>query len=269
MIYQFSQYLVTNRGLSQNTVKAYCEALHDFASFVSDYYTGVRWSTVTKSMIDAYVASMVDEGYKPASIKQHVSALRTYYKTCMALGAHIDNPARYVSTPRLTESLPKTIEIEAIRAALADSSVSAQTKAAISIIFETGLRLQELIDLKPSDIDAAHRSITVNGKGGRVRTVYYGDLTRTYGRCWRGAGRTQRSVRHDIFNALKPYSKAPQLSPHALRHTYATMMLEKGASIELISKLLGHRHIETTEIYARMSNSHARQQYLQFAPTLS
>jgi site-specific recombinase XerD len=268
MIYQFSQYLITNRGLSQNTVKAYCEALHDFASFISDYHPGVRWSNVTKQMIDSYVTSMVDEGYQPASIKQHVSALRTFYKTCLALGAHCDNPARFVSTPRIKESLPKVIELEAIRAALADPSVSRQTKAAISIIFETGLRLQELIDLQPSDVDSSHHAITVHGKGGRVRVVYYGELTKAYGRCWRGAGRSQRSIRHDIFNALQPYSKAPQLSPHALRHTYASLMLENGASIELISRLLGHKHIATTEIYAHMSNSHAEQQYFQFAPSL-
>lgn len=267
MIIAFANYLTFNRGLSANTVKAYSEALHDFASFVQDYHAGTRWSTVTKAMIDEYVVSMVQEDFSHATIKQHISALRTFYKTCMAMGAQIENPARYVSTPKLKEQLPKTIETEAIRRALESEATPAAAKAAIAIIFETGIRLQELIDLEATDIDAASQSITIHGKGNKERTVYYSTLTKQYGRAWRGHTFSQRQVRHMIFEALKPYSKAKQLSPHALRHTYATNLLNNGADITTISKLLGHEHIETTEIYAKLSNRKAQETYLKFAPT--
>lgn len=268
MITTFENYLRYNRGLSENTVKAYGEALRDFAQFINDYHRGTRWSTVTKPMIDEYVVNMVGEEYQSSTIKQHISALRTFYKTCLALGQEINNPARFVSTPKLHEELPKTIEVEAIKASLEADTTPAAAKAAIAIIFETGIRLQELLDLRKEDIDTKTQSIRITGKGRKQRTVYYGELTKKYGRCWRGEQHTQRGVRHLVYEALKPYSEARQLSPHALRHTYACQLLNNGMRIEAISKLLGHEHLETTEVYAKMSNSQTKNLYLQFAPTV-
>ena len=268
MIYNFCQYLSINRGLSPNTVKAYREALSDFASFINDRHAGTSWRTVTKQMIDEYVVLMVGEEAAPATIKQHISALRTFYKTCMAMGADIQNPARFVSTPKLKEELPKTIEREAIRQALEAENTPAQAKAAIAIIYETGIRLQELLDLRAGDISSSTQSIRVHGKGKKERTVYYGELTKKYGRCWHGEQHTQRGVRHLVYTALRPYSKANQLSPHALRHTYACELLNNGMSVTAISKLLGHEHLETTEVYAKLANSTTKNLYLQFAPSV-
>lgn len=268
MIYNFIQYLRINRGLSENTCKAYEEAMRSFATFVNTSHKGMTWRTITKNIIDEYVVELVAAGVAAATIKQHISALRTFYKTCMAMGAEINNPARFVSTPKLGEELPKTIETEAISAALNDSSVPAQAKAAIAIIFETGIRLQELLDLRPGDIHPETQSITVRGKGKKQRTVYYGELTRKYGRCWHGEQHTQRGVRHLVYNALKPYSKAQQLSPHAIRHTFASQLLNNGMAMEGIRVLLGHEHLETTEVYAKLANRTTRQLYLQFQPTL-
>lgn len=268
MITSFQNYLQINRGLSENTVKAYGEALRDFAQYVNDYHHGTRWSTVTKQMIDAYVAMMVSEEYQPASIKQHISALRTFYKTCMAMGQQIDNPARFVSTPKLHEELPKVIEVEAIRKALESEATPVAAKAAIAIIYETGIRVQELLDLTRDAIHPETQSITICGKGRKQRTVYYGELTKKYGRTWKGSEHTQRGVRHLVYTALKPYSDAKQLSPHALRHTYASQLINNGMSIEAISKLLGHEHIQTTEVYAKLANKTTQSLYLQFAPTV-
>ena len=268
MIYNFCQYLTVNRGLSENTVKAYREALHSFATWANDNQPGTRWSSVTKQVIDLYVASLVADDYKPATIKQHISALRTFYKTCQAMGTMTDNPARFVSTPRLGEELPKTIEREAIDKALNAADVNPETKAAIAIIYETGLRLQELLDLRPADVNPQLQSITVNGKGRKQRTVYYGVLCKKYGKFWHGEKHSQREVRHEVFKALKPYSSATQLSPHALRHTYACQLLNNGMSITAISKLMGHEHLETTERYAKLANATTKEMYLKFAPTL-
>lgn len=268
MIQTFIQYLKTNRGLSENTTRSYENDLRDFASFARDRWPNSRWSQIQKWQIDAYVSYMVNEEYEPATIKRHIAALRTYYKTIMALGMMNDNPARYVSTPKLRTQLPKTIEKEAITKSLEDPNTDPQAKAAIAIIYETGIRLQELIDLQASSINPSNSSITIEGKGKKQRTVYYGTLTRQYGRKWKAGTHTQREVRHLVYQALKRYSKAPQLSPHALRHTFASEMLNNGASITEISKLLGHEHIETTEVYAHLSNSQTQQRYLTFAPTL-
>lgn len=269
MIETFGNYLSINRGLSPNTVKVYTEALRDFASWVKMGHPAVRWSTVEKAMIDEYVASMVGDGYKPATIKQHISALRTFYKTCLAMGMTIENPARYVSTPKLEEQMPKCIEVEAIRRTLADPCASSTAKAVIAIIFETGIRLQELLDMRPCDVDPKHQSIVIHGKGMKQRTVYYGELTKQYGRAFHGWEHNQRDIRREVWQALKPHSKAPQLSPHALRHTFASELINNGMSMEGVRVLLGHEHMATTEIYAKLSNATTQAAYSQYRPTLN
>lgn len=266
MIKTFANYLTKNRGLSQNTVDGYVKALHSFVVYIKTSHPNVRWSGVTKQMIDEYVLEMIDSDYKPASIKQHVSALRTFYKTLMAMGYEINNPARYVSTPRLGDKMPKVIETEAITRALNDPCNNETAKAVIAIIFETGIRLQELLDMKPCDVNPKTQSIKIHGKGNKERTVYYGELTKKYGCKFHGSEHNQREIRRLVYDALKPHSKAPQLSPHAIRHTYASQLINNGMSMEAISKLLGHEHLETTEIYAKMSNSTAREQYLKYRP---
>lgn len=268
MIETFKNYLLKNRGLSEKTVEAYEEGLRSFARYIRSNWKGTRWSQVTKAMIDGYVASLVEDDYKPATIKQHISALRTFYKTCMALGSMTENPARYVSTPRIGDRLPKAIEVEAIKNCLANETVDKTAKAVIAIIYETGVRLQELLDMRPRDVNPIDQSIKIHGKGNKERTVYYGDLCKRYGRQFHGSEHSQREIRHKVWTALKPFSKAPQLSPHAIRHTYASQLIDNGMSIEAISKLLGHEHIETTELYARMSNAKAREQYLEFKPNI-
>lgn len=268
MITTFISYLTLNRGLSVNTAKAYGEALRDFAQFINQYHAGTTWRTVDKAMIDSYVEMMATEGAAAATIKQHISALRCFYKTCMALGGITKNPARYVSTPKLGKQLPKTIETDAIRKALESATVNQQAKAAIAIIFETGIRLQELLDLRANDIDAAKQSIRINGKGNKQRIVYYGDLTKRYGKFWHGAQHTQRGVRHLVYDALRDYSKAEQLSPHALRHTFATQLLNNGMPLEIISKLMGHKNTVTTEIYANLAMPTTQEAYKRCLPTL-
>ena len=268
MIDTFIFYLRDNRGLAVNTCIAYQEALHDFARYINTEHAGTTWRTVTKSMVDEYVVRLVADGASSATIKQHISALRTFYKTCRAMGQEIDNPARYVSTPKMGEQLPKVIELNAIKQALNSDTVSKQAKAAIAIIFETGIRLQELLDIRPENIDPETQSIKVEGKGSKERIVYYGDLTKKYGRCWRGSDYSQREVRTMIFEALKPYSKAEQLSPHALRHTYASTLLNNGMPLPVIQELLGHKHVETTEIYAKLAYNTVMKDYSKYQPRL-
>lgn len=266
MISTFQQYLRTNRGLADNTIKAYGDALHSFAHYMLTQSAGIRWSTVTKQHIDGYVTWLVESKAKPATIKQHISALRTFYKTCMAMGADITNPARYVSTPKLGDPLPKTIDRADILKCLASTGTNPTAKAIIAIIYETGIRLSELLAMSREDISKANRSIHIHGKGNKERTVYYGELTRTYGQYWRFDKLNPREVRRLVWDALRPCSNAPQLSPHALRHTFASELINNGMSIEAISKLLGHTHLETTEIYARMSNATAKQLYSTYHP---
>lgn len=264
MIQNFVNYLSINRGLSQHTVRAYEANLREFAKYIATTAPGTRWSTVTKKQIDDYVRQLVAEGLKPTSIKQHIAAIRTFYKTIKALGYDGTNPAQYVSTPKRARQLPKLVEPEAINAMLNSSTVM-NTKAIVAIIWETGIRLSELQAIRAQDIDSRQQSIKIHGKGKKERTVYYGELTKRYGRYLRVASMTPRDIRQAVYEGLRPYSQAEQLSPHAIRHSFATRLLNNGAPIEVISKLLGHESVTTTEIYCQLSNETTRQLYRHYS----
>lgn len=264
MISTFITYLETNKGFSVKTAKAYEASLKEFALFINTNEPGTRWSTVTKQQIDDYVSWLSSNMYSASTIKQRISALRTFFTTCRALGANIQNPARYVSTPKLAETLPKAVGIATVNATLADATVDAKSKAVIAIIVESGLRLQELIDLREQDIDTTNRSIRVHGKGNRERIVYYGALTEKYFISnWEFDVTGQRDIRRMVYNALSKHSDGGQLSPHALRHTFATNMLNHNMRIESVSSLLGHKQVTTTQRYARLTNTSLRKEYEQ------
>lgn len=269
MIQGFINYLKINRGLSAETCKAYRKALQTFAGYMRDQHTEKTWRTITKQDIDGYVCYLAYRQHKPATIKQHVAAIRTFYRTLRAMGYMTTSPAQYVSTPKKPESAPKTINKETIRQAL-DGRGTPTAKAAIAILYETGMRIQELLDMRAEDIDSKQQSIKVVGKGNKSRIVYYGELTKTYGRKWRVGRYEQRELRSMIYYALEPYRHLgdTQLSPHALRHTMATEMLNNGAELEEVQRLLGHKDVKTTQIYARSSNKKIATAYKAAAPRI-
>lgn len=269
MITSFITYLRYNKGYSENTLRSYENDLRDFARYINTTNPGTSWRAVKKQMIDAFVSKMVADGHKPATIKQHVSTLRTFYKTCYAMGMQINNPARYVSTPKLEESLPKAIPIEDIRATVHDESIDWRARAIITVLTETGIRLQELLDMRPEDIDQANHSIKVRGKGRKERTVYYGSGSEKWLSLQPWHGMDQRTVRHLVYEALSKHSDAKQLSPHALRHSFATTMLNNGGRLETLSALLGHQDTKITERYAKMGTSERKAQYEACMPSLS
>lgn len=185
----------------------------------------------------------------------------------IALGYTGENPARYVSTPKLDKTLPKPIEKEAIKKAIENSTP--RTRAILSILYETGIRISELMALnKQTDIDPTTHRINIKGKGSKERVVYYGELTSSTLNDLQIKDMTAREIRWDVWHALKPYSNAKQLSPHAIRHTYACTMLQNGADIKVIQALLGHETVKTTERYAQVSGQQVATQYKQYSPKL-
>lgn len=268
MITGFITYLKYNKGYSDNTLRAYENDLRDFARFINVNYAGTSWRQVNKKMVDTFVRMLVDAGQKPASIKQHVSSLRTFFKTCYAMGMEIGNPAKYVSTPKLEDNLPKAIPIDDIRATVHDESIDWRARAIITVLTETGIRIQELLDMQPEDVNTESRSIKIHGKGRKERTVYYGDGTEKWLEQWPWKDLDQRTVRHLVYDALSQHSYAEQLSPHALRHTYATEMLNNGGRLETLSALLGHQDTKVTERYAKMGTKARKTEYKSYMPSL-
>lgn len=274
MITEFLNYLSAIKGYSDNTVVAYGKDLRDFVAYVREVDEKVTWRSVTQGLIQSYVVSLHDRELENTTIKRRVAAIRSLYDYFKTQGYLTVNPARFVQTPKRVKKLPNVIDSGAIKSVLMDNTTPLKTKCMIALMMETGIRLQELLDLDTKDFMSQQRSIRIMGKGGKERTVYYGAWSKTLLNMYVGhrKGRLfddeQREVRHAVYECLSKYTQARQLSPHAIRHTFASTMLQNGADIKSIQSLLGHESVKTTEIYAHVAGQQVATQYELFAPKL-
>lgn len=254
MIQEFKTYLTAIRGYSENTAVAYAKDCKTFAKYIKENEPTKRWSTITREDIDNYIIHLSNTGHKPATLCRHLSSISGIYRYMERQGLLTENPARYESRPKVGKHLVNTIPVNELHMAM--MKAKGMVKMMLQIIAETGIRVQELLDIKTEDIDLMNGSIKINGKGNKDRLVYVSQDTlkwlreqnRLHGTTIFG-NISQREVRTEIWLALKDYCNAPQLSPHAIRHTYATVMAQKGMTATTLQKALGHDHLETTQRY--------------------
>lgn len=265
IINDYVKYLEQNRGYSQQTCKEYRKDLEKFVRWLRSSTDVERWGMVTKSTIDRWVSDMSAAHLTASTIKRRVSALRGLYTYAWLQGWCQENPAKYVSTPKKGHTLPKTADGRMIWASIHDTGTMEETRMAVAIMAETGCRLGELLNMKVSDIDQEERTITVRGKGNKERKVYYGDETASALRCCGKIGhgylitKSERETRYNVHAATGA-------SPHNIRHTWATQMLNNGCPLESISKMMGHASVKTTEIYAEVATATLAADYNKYKP---
>lgn len=265
MITKYISYLRDIRNYSENTLIGYEKDLRAFSKWAQAHLEHARWSEITRSEIDLYVHAMVATGMKPSSTNRRLSAISGIYEYFRREGYEVENPCKYESRRKVSKCLPNTINEEELRAAY--ENASGATKTMIGILMSTGIRLQEMLELSWEDIDFTDSSLRINGKGAKQRVVYstreiledlalYKSHTNAMGRIF---GIDQRTARYMIYDALRPYCSAKQLSPHAIRHTWATHLAKMGANVSQIGTLLGHEHLETTQKYIDMCQHNHKQ----------
>lgn len=274
MIQEYLEHISKNRGYSSNTIENYGRDLREFVKWMLEQRTSAKWSNITAQDMDAYVRNLCDLGYASASIKRRVSAVRSIYNYMRGQNLIKVNPAQYTSTPKLAKREPHTVEVQAITDVVTDSQVSLTTRVQIAILAETGIRISELMSLNVEDVDEQHRQMHITGKGNKERTVNYGERTASMWATYKGhaTGRIfmedVRTASRNIHFALAKHSAQKYLSPHIIRHTFATEMMRNGASIYAVRNLLGHESVKTTEKYTQRSQVSSTQQYLQFSPAI-
>ena len=265
MIQEYISYLQHNKGYSVQTCTEYRKDLEKFVQWLRCSTQIERWGMVTKDVIDAWVWDMSENDMAACTIKRRVSALRGLYQFAWVKGLCTDNPAKYVSTPKKGHRLPKTADVDKIWQAIRNTATEAETKLALAVMAETGVRLGELLNMRVNDVNLGERSIVVRGKGNKERKVYYGDMTaELIGRCVVIGGgllisSSARELRYKVHAATGA-------SPHNIRHTWATVMLNNGCPLESISKLMGHASVKTTEIYAEVATATLAADYNKFRP---
>jgi len=283
-------YLRDVRRLSPNTIESYARDLAGLAAFAEK--KGCAVEALGRRDLDAYARTLMAGGLSPRSVARAIACVRGYYKFLLAEKTIASDPAEDFRAPRAWPALPKYLALEDVDKLLAQPDASAprglRDKALIELLYATGLRVSELLSLKPGDVALDAGYLTCIGKGDKQRIVPLGhaaaDWIRRYvaegrpallkGRksAWlfvnaKGGGRLSRV---GFWKILKEYGVkagvARGLSPHVLRHSFATHLLERGADLRAIQMMLGHADLSTTQIYTHVLEARLRAVYDKFHP---
>jgi integrase/recombinase XerD len=285
----YVSYLRDVRRVATNTVESYARDLAALAAFAEK--RGVSVETLERRDLEAFVRSLMTSGLSPRSVARTVACVRGFYRF-VALERKADtSPADDLRAPRAWATLPKFLSLEDVDRLLARPDPSTprglRDKALIELLYATGMRVSELVALKPADLHLEEGYLTCTGKGDKQRIVPLGheaaDWVRRYMREGRGTlagGATPWLFvnardggplsRVGFWKVLKEYGLkagiSQRLSPHMLRHSFATHLLERGADLRAIQLMLGHADLSTTQIYTHVLEARLRAVYDQFHP---
>ena len=280
---EFLDYLTYERNVSTNTIGAYRDDLESFVGFLcNDYFTMAR-DQVELGRIDhlavrSYLAHLSRRKLSRASIARHLSALRSFFKYLVREGVVEANPARTVSSPKREKHLPSVMQPADVALLLEQPDVSTplglRDAAWMELLYASGLRISELTGIDIDDLELRARLVKVRGKGSKERIVPFGSKAEAALRAYlavrgelcsdveetavfvnyRGQRITTRSVRRLFDGYLRQASLRAGISPHTMRHSFATHLLNAGADLRGIQELLGHASLSTTQKYTHLND---------------
>jgi integrase/recombinase XerD len=292
---EFLSWLAVERGRAVNTITAYRRDLASYEEFLRG--RGLAVADVTETVVEDYVAFLRAAGRKPSSVARAMVSVRSLHRFCVDEGAATTDPTGDVGTPRVPQGLPKALteaEVESLLGAVVgDDAVARRDRAILELLYGAGLRISELVGLSIPDLDLDAGTLRALGKGNKERIVPIGRLARVALVAWLGRGgrdamvparwarrgaaeavflnqRGGRLSRQGAWAIVRRYGDrvglGERLTPHVLRHSCATHMLDHGADIRVVQELLGHASIATTQVYTRVSTERLRQVYEQAHP---
>jgi tyrosine recombinase XerC len=287
---RYVTHLRVEKDASPYTLRNYLHEITHFLDFLRG--EGVdSWDDVDRQALRRYLLWLRKEGYVEASMARRLSELRSFCRYLVREGVLESNPIEVVSSPKVPKRLPRYLKMDEIEALLNAPDISAplgqRDKAILELLYATGVRLSELVSLNLGDLNLSRGQMLVWGKGGKERVVLLGEPAvrglRTYINDGRGqlvGNKTTNALllnrfggrlsRRSIGLILDKYSKLAGLwkkvTPHLLRHTFATHMLEGGADLRTVQELLGHAQPTTTEIYTHVTPSRLREVYMKTHP---
>lgn len=279
-INEFKSYLMYEKMFSSNTVNSYVRDLEEFNSFLESEYI----KHVTYKDIRSYLAHMYNKKYSSRTISRKLSAIRSFYKYEVNKGVIRDNPCLLISNPKVEKKLPNYLSYNEIETMLEVPDTfknnSLRDKLIIEILYSTGIRVSELVNIKVKDIDFYNNQILILGKGSKERYVIFGNtlkdmlkeyisiksdseylITNKYNKKM-----STRSIEEIVKKIVKIDGIKNKVTPHTIRHTFATHMLNEGADLRVVQELLGHENLKTTEVYTHVSNERLRSVYLSSHP---
>jgi integrase/recombinase XerC/integrase/recombinase XerD len=280
------------RAVAAKTRRAYAIDTHQFGRWASGH--GLAPSAVDVRALRRYVAGLTEAGQAPTTVARKLAALRGLFRHEVSIGARSENPADLLSSPKRSQRLPRVLKAGEVAALLdripATGSLELRDRALFELAYACGLRAEELVTLDLGSVDFDSETVRVEGKGGKTRLVPAGEHALAALERYLARGRPALSVddadalflsksgrrlgTSDIRRRLRTWARlaarrAPALAeahPHALRHSFATHLLEGGADLRAIQELLGHASISTTQVYTRVESARLRQAYVSSHP---
>jgi integrase/recombinase XerC len=277
----FYDYLTFEKQYSEKTIHSYKTDLQEFIRFIQDSYdidSDAISQKVTVFHIRGYLQHLYEKKLARASIVRKLAAIRTFFRFLFKLGKRNDNPAKLVATPKREKKIPSFLEgdeIEKLIELPQNNFIGTRDKAIMEMLYSCGLRVSELVSLRLDDINHEERLVKVMGKGSKERIIPYGSAAEKaldaymHWREERFANRpltehnfvflnvsgkriTDRSIRRIVAHYIALASIQRKVSPHTLRHSFATHLLQSGMDLRSIQELLGHAKLSTTQIYTHV-----------------
>lgn len=287
---KFLDYLSSELNRSQQTVESYRDDLKHFEKFAKDLSDSFSWETVDSDMVRDWMESMMDKGNSAATVSRRLSALKTFYRFALARHYVESDPVYSIKGPKKEKPLPQFVkesEMDELldRQAWGDDYNNVRARTIIILFYETGMRLSELVNLEDKDVNFVTSEIKITGKGNKQRIVPFGDeLKNTLLEFRRlrdasvevktpalvvsdkGTRMSPSKVQNIVRSNLSRVCSLKKKSPHVLRHSFATAMLNHHVGIENLKKLLGHASISTTEIYTHTTFEQLKRVYNEAHP---
>ena len=285
MLDRFLEYMKCERGRSPLTIENYRRDLQDFCKFFTSLSCELNWGTVDSDIVRDWIGWMMDRGASPASVNRRLSALRSFYHFALLRDLIQADPTYGINGPRKEKTLPYFLKEKQMRDLLdavdwKDGFEDVRDRLIILMFYETGMRLSELLGLLDSDVDVCTFTMRVLGKRNKQRVIPFGnelaaeisryrDVLRgkverfspSFFLTTKGRRMKESQVRYIVEKNLRKVSTLKKVSPHVLRHTFATEMLNHGADLESVKRLLGHSSLTTTEVYTHVTFEQLKREY--------
>lgn len=288
-INNFMEYLTKEKFYSEKTILSYRLDLNDYSLYLEE--NNIDFKTINKDEVREFLKYLDNLKLKNSTIGRHMSSVRSFYAFLVTHKVLEKNIFKTISNPKIPKKIPNFIysnELDKLFSSCENQTpLGKRNKLILELLYATGVRIGELVSIQIKDIDFSALSIKVEGKGSKTRIVYYGeymsDALDDYlcnGRGVlighmkhdflfvnsRGNKITTNGIRNALDKVIKTSGLKHKISPHVLRHTFATHLLESGADLKSVQELLGHSSLTTTQIYTHVTNERLRSVYLNTHP---
>ncbi len=277
---EYLEYLEVEKGLSQNTLDAYRRDLTFFIDFCTENNEN-EITDIKRSDVTSYIMKLKQENYTPSSVTRKLASIRGFFKWFCANEYSSINPVQTLEQPKLPKHLPKVMTIEELNSII-NSNLNTLQSLIVELLYGCGLRVSELVNLNLNDIDIKSKYVKCYGKGSKERIVPFGEKAKTALKKYfkerdfivlnnnieknkklllKNNGKNV--TRQDVYNFIRSQGEKihKHISPHTLRHSFATHLLENGADLRVVQELLGHSDVSTTQLYTHITKKRLKEVY--------